>query len=228
MRRVLPSLLVLFCAGTAAAGDVTIDGVSAVPAGGYAELSVKLPAGAQIGWTVVPAPPQRTVQGGLLIFALKPGVEYSVAVTVVDFDKKTIDTGTKTVSFAAPPVPPPPPPPPPPAPDSGFVSAVKTAYASETAADKAASVKALASLYRTAATTSVTLPSVKTYGDLFTDLKTVSVTLLPPTAIPAVRKAVGARLNASLGTNQSAAIDRTLTAAEFLAVAAALEGVAAP
>lgn len=103
-----------------------------------------------------------------------------------------------------------------------FLQDVQAAYTRETATDKKVNVGKLASLYRTAATQTVPDPTVKTYGDLFKDMKTASEALIPVTAIPDVRKVVGVRLNKTMN-NPATAIDRVLAASEFNAVATALE-----
>ncbi len=110
-----------------------------------------------------------------------------------------------------------------PTPVDPFSVAVKAAYDAETGLDRKTHVLALASLYRTAGTTTALDPSVKTYGDLFNDMKIASATLLPTTSIPGVRKAVGARLNAEF-SKPTDPINRTKVQSEFAAVALALEG----
>ena len=134
----------------------------------------------------------------------------------------------KTVKGPRPPpspVPDPKPKPPdPPVPVDEFAKAIQDAYTAELSPDKAKHVAALASLYRAAAVTTVIDPTVKTYGDLFADLKTASRTLLPESAIPGMRKVVGARLNLTM-SKAADPVNRDQTAAEFVKVAAALGGV---
>ncbi len=131
-------------------------------------------------------------------------------------------TCTVTVGTPVPPVPPIPPAPP--APVDQFTRDLATAYGNETAATRARDVAALASLYRSAATITVNDPTVKTYADLYADMKAASVTLLDPAAIPLVRKVIGGRLNAQF-SDPAKAIDRATTAAEFKATATALEAL---
>lgn len=118
---------------------------------------------------------------------------------------------------------PPPPPPPPPVVDA-FQKAVQDAYTADLGPDKARHTAALARVYRAAATSTVVDPTVATYGALFADMKSASLLLLPETVIPGVRKVIGSRLNPTM-SQPASAIDRVKTAAEFLAIATALEGV---
>lgn len=122
---------------------------------------------------------------------------------------------------------PPPLPDPTPVPDptDPFTKSLLDAFGKESSPDKSKYVAALSSLYKMAATTTVNDPSVKTVGDLFNDLKVASPALLPPDAIPLIRKVVGDRLNKSIGQSPTSPIDRALVAKELAAVASALEGV---
>ncbi len=149
--------------------------------------------------------------------ATKPGT-YVIAFWTTGEDYGT--TCTITVGTPVPPVPPTPPVPP--APVDQFTRDLATAFGNETAVTRARDVAALASLYRSAATITVNDPTVKTYADLFGDMKAASVTLLDPAAIPAVRKVIGGRLN-PLMSDPAKLIDRAQTAAEFKAIATALE-----
>ena len=118
MKRVLATVFLVLAAPSLWAADVVIEGQRKVKPGEYAELAVKATAGDQVSWQVLPEPPKKTVRDGLLIFALKPGVEYTAGVTVVNFEKKSLDQGTATVAFdgGLPPVPVPPGPEPTPTP----------------------------------------------------------------------------------------------------------------
>jgi len=113
----------------------------------------------------------------------------------------------------------------PPTPPDPFIAAVTDAYSKETGVDKAKQVATLASLYKTALTTTLNDPTVKTVGDLFQDLKVASGTLLPADAIPLVRKVIGDRLGKSLGTSATTPIDKKLITDEFQAIVSALGGL---
>jgi hypothetical protein len=128
----------------------------------------------------------------------------------------------------APPPVPPGPVPPAPTPDD-FSLSVKAAYLIDQSPAKARDAAALASLYRVAATTTVKDATVTTNEALFKDLVAASRILLPEAAIPGVRKVIGARLTGTADKpgplrNPASPVDRDRAAAEFLAVAAALEG----
>lgn len=172
-------------------------------------------------WRVTPAVDKATPSAKDRIEFVAPPGTYAVDVLAVKLaaDGSTdIQEATATVTIGGGPAPPQPPPP------DAFSAAVRGAYLGETAADKQKSTLALASLYRTAAGSTVADTTVTTYGQLFADLKSASAALLPPAAIPAVRKAVGDRLNKTLGAAAATPIDRALARSEFLAVASALEG----
>lgn len=147
---------------------------------------------------------------------------------VVVFWTKGETEGVRTTIIVGDPVPVPVPPgpmPPQPTPTDPFVKSVAAAYASETAPDRLASVQRLASIYRVAAKSTVNLVTVKTNADLVADMHAASRTFpeLADGKIPAVRKAIGARLNTTLPS--VAAIDRALAAKELNAVADALESI---
>jgi hypothetical protein len=84
------------------AADVQINGLDKpVPQYGFAELSVKLEAGDMASWQVYPQPVKKTQPGpGQLYIGAKPGAAFQVNVTVVNFDKKTLETGQGTLTFA--------------------------------------------------------------------------------------------------------------------------------
>lgn len=134
----------------------------------------------------------------------------------------------------APPIPPPGPPTPP-VPTDPLTVALQAAYAAETDTTKAAAVKRLASIYRIAATPDplnptvpplVNDPKVLTWADLFSKVSAMSAGLLPKTAIPTVRKAIGDQETALLGGgNPTGAIDRAVAAREYLKIATALEAL---
>ena len=62
------------------------------------------------------------------------------------------------------------------------------------------------------------------FGNLFDTMKTASLTMLPDTAIPAVRKVIGARLNPQFGAASTPldATSRAKLVSEFNAIADAL------
>lgn len=129
------------------------------------------------------------------------------------------------------PVPPTPPAPPlPPLPTDAFSVSIQAAYTADTDANKANSVAQLAALYRQMSTNVTSDTSLKTFGDVFTDLSAASAALdksgsLLKAAIPKTRAAVGARLTTSIGSKGSTAIDRTFASVELATVATALEAV---
>lgn len=136
-------------------------------------------------------------------------------------DKDGIDTIKWQLKVSGEPPKPPAPPAPTPA---DFAKLLHDAYAAEAEPEKARSVAALASLYRAAAKTTVDDATIKTYAQLFADMKTASASLLSPSAVPRVRKVIGDRLN-PLFSGAEQAIDREKVKAEFNAVATALEGL---
>ncbi len=80
----------------------------------------------------------------------------------------------------------------PPPPDDPLVKALQDAYATDTDADKAKHVKALAALYRQAA--KMDLSTEATAGDLQTTLRKAAAQLLPATALDKTRAAVAVEL----------------------------------
>jgi len=150
--------------------------------------------------------------------ATKPGTYFLSFWTVGE------DTGSTTVITVRGSVPPTPIPPGPPIPVDDFTKAVQAAFALETAPDRAISVGKLASLYRQAAKVTVNDPALTTYGQLFDVMKKASVSMIPETAIPQVRRVVGTRLNSQFSAAASP-LDRAKIGAEFAAVAEALSAI---
>lgn len=99
MRRYGLTFVVLLLASVANGAELKIEGKEKVPAGGYAEFKVKLEKGDIVGWQVFPPPVQQTVLSDTICFALTQGQTYTVGATVVNFEAKRFDQGTKTVAF---------------------------------------------------------------------------------------------------------------------------------
>ena len=133
----------------------------------------------------------------------------------------SVDNGTPPVPPPTPPAPPVPPTPP--APTDPLTKAFQVAYDSDVDSDKAADAAFLSSVYKAAP--ALLTPDVKTYADLFTKLSSVIHTPgvgFPKGKIPKLMAAVGAELNADLGTNAAAPIDAAKATAAFAKVADAL------
>jgi len=79
----------------------------------------------------------------------------------------------------------------------------------------------LAALYEGAA--KITVPTVKTYGELFADLKAAAV--FPETTMPKLKIAVGTYLDSKLAPTTNKAIDKAACVAEFNKVAATLKSL---
>jgi hypothetical protein len=95
---------------------------------------------------------------------------------------------------------------PPPAPDP-FAAALQTAWAGESAPDKARQRDLLASLYSVAAQDTVRQPQLQTVGDLLAALQQAARSLLPAEALPKVRAAIATELRAKLPTDPAAPLD---------------------
>lgn len=158
-----------------------------------------------------------------VVTAARPGRYRLLAVTARGDEPSDIAETVVVVGEA--PAPPEPGPGPTPPPDSDFARAVKAAYASETAADKAKLVGQLAALYRQASAREF-LDAVPTAGALFSAMAAAAQTLGVSGKLPAVQKAVQSRLVKDLPTEPSAALtleSRGVIAGVFREVAAALE-----
>lgn len=147
-------------------------------------------------------------------------------------DEKEILTAPVDVNSGQAPQPPPIDPNPPIVPTDPFIKALQTAYRAESSPDKLKYTSVLASLYRTAATTTVLDPTVKTNGDLFADLLYASNLFdtnktLPKSAIPGIRTVIGQR---ETGTDtvpglfklKAATLDRNAAAKELTYIADSL------
>lgn len=185
----------------------------------YVKL-VNLPTDAIFVWDITPedAADVEVRPDGLTLVA--PEGTYKIKVRAIS--GKTVSTSTATFSIGKPT------PPPPPTPEDEatiFKKAIQAAYKADVGPDKAATVAKLSSLYKMAATTTVLDPTVKTYGDLFTDMTAAGKVLIPVSGqLPEVRKAIGAKLGKTLEP-ASGPIDRVLAAKELKAVADALAAV---
>jgi hypothetical protein len=116
---------------------------------------------------------------------------------------------------------------PPPAPDA-FQQALQTAFGNEGASLKAAQVRMLASFYRTAAATTVNDPNLHTYGELQDTMKLAvkNIGLTPGALSGLVRIIASDELRAFPNPNTTLdSSTRKLAAAEFIRIAAALEGL---
>jgi len=130
---------------------------------------------------------------------------------------------TVVIETPAPPVPPPPP-----EPVDPFQTALRAAWAAETAADRAAQRDRLASVFRIAGQDTVRQPQLHTVGDLLTALQQAAKIVLPGDALAKVRIAIAAELKANLPTNPDTSLDaatRDRCAEQFSRVAKALESL---
>lgn len=122
----------------------------------------------------------------------------------------------------------PPVPPAPPEPADPFLSALRAAWASETAVNRAGQRDKLASLYRIAGLDTVRQTQLHTVGDLFAALQQAAKIVLPADALSKVRATIAAELRAALPTNPETPLDaatRDRCAAQFARVAKALESL---
>jgi hypothetical protein len=145
--------------------EVKIDGEVKIGLNSFASLTVNRDAGDQVAWMVLPAPVKMVDRkDGSVQFSGLPGTHYSVGVTVVNFDKKTITSLTTEVEFLggtippAPPVPPVPPdvPPAPPVPVDGataFQKSLKQAISLDPPDDVEATMDNLLAFYAKAVST---------------------------------------------------------------------------
>jgi hypothetical protein len=83
----------------------------------------------------------------------------------------------------------------------------------------------LAAIYRTVASTTVNDPSVTTYAMLVGKASAMQDAKVPPLTIQNLRVAISTELKARLGTSGQAAVDRTVAANAFNAIAKALEAI---
>lgn len=225
MIRLSVSFLSLLLIASNAFGQITVL-QNPSPQSSFVEASAKLETGQSVTWFIVPEP-MKQVEIDNTVYFNGPAGTYSVSALVLSVkDGKVVNkkTNIKVVIGSAPPIPPVDPIiPPDPKPVDVFTTAIQVAFTSEGAADKATSTAKLASIYRMAAKNTVTDPTISTTAQLFATMKTASEALLPPTAIPSVRKVVGSRLNPVFGTSATLdAATRAKLVAEFTAIADAL------
>jgi hypothetical protein len=110
----------------------------------------------------------------------------------------------------------------PPQPPDPFAAALRAAWDAEAGADKAKQRDLLVSLYRVAGEQTVRQPQLQTVGDLLAALQQAARSLLPAEALPKVRTAIAAELQATLPTSAAAPLDaatRDRCGAEFGRVA---------
>lgn len=224
MRKMIGASLLLVCFCLTAQADISIKGSTTVQPYKFVELTIDGAADkAQCIWKVSgtdangkTVTPDVRKKGLKIIFVGPPG-SYAVEATVVDFDSKTINQADVTVTIGDP-VPPGPPPPADP-----FMTTLQSVWTQETASDRCASAAQLAALYSTAGGTTINDTTLLTVGDFFTKWKAAVASLLPTTAIPKVRAAIGTNLDGVLPKDPKQALDattRSIIAREFTRIAA--------
>lgn len=195
-----------------------------VPVNSFAEATIQLTEKESVVWLVSPEPVKMVETNNFLYFS-GPAGEYKVTALVQSIEGmkvKTVKVHAK-VSLGGQ-VPPPIPPPIPPTPSDQFTKDIQAAFALETAPERTLYAQKLAAIYKVASEKTVQDPNIKTMGQLFDTMKEASRQLLPETGIPKVRKVIGDRLNPIFGA-ASSPIDRAKVAAEFKAVADALNTI---
>ncbi len=191
------------------------------PQSSFVEASAKVEVGQSVTWFISPEPTKQVEIDNIVYFNGPPGV-YTVNALVftVKDNKVTTKKFTQKVTIGEPV---PPVPVPVPVPSDPFVKAIQDAFTNEIAADKAVNASKLASIYRMAGKNTVNDATITNTGQLFDTMKTASRTLLPDTAIPGVRKVIGARLNSAFGASVTLdSATRAKLATEFNAIADAL------
>lgn len=186
------------------------------PQSSFVEASAKLEVGQSVTWFIVPEPVKQVEVDNIVYFNGPAGTYHVTALVQTVVNNKVVNKkfkATVVIGSVAPVIP-----------VDQFAKDIQAAFTSESATDKALNTAKLASLYRMAAKTTVNDASIKTFGNLFDTMKTASVALLPETAIPAVRKVIGARLNPQFGAASTVldATSRAKLASEFNAIADAL------
>lgn len=222
--------LLALWAAQAAAGE--IKGDREVAAGRLIVLEYDGKAGpkTQYAWTVQAADAERRVveldvykRGGSLVTTAPAGSVVTVGLTVVDFDEKLFDQAQAVVKVTG--KGPGPDPKPPPRPDDALTKSIKDAYARSDGADRAAHLRSLAGVYRSAADADI--PDGTTAGGLLNALKAATKAVgLAQDDLRPVREVIAAELRKVLPADA----DETLTAdhkvmakAVFRRVTAALE-----
>lgn len=224
MMRVLSVIAsVLLMAGSCYGQVTVVENPS--PQSSFVEASAKIEVGQSVTWFVVPEPTKQVEIDNIVYFNGPAGTYHITALVQTVKDNKVVNKKYKAVVVIGTPTPPSPPEPPPaPKPVDQFTKDIQTAFTAETAPDKALNTQKLASLYRVSAKSTVTDKSITTYGQLFDTMKIASVAMLPESAIPGVRKVIGARINPQFGAASKALDDasRTKLVSEFNAIADAL------
>jgi hypothetical protein len=164
----------------------------------------------------------------LVVWARTAG-KYRIVAWTAKGDAPSDPAVCTVVVGTPPPGPNPPGPTPPPTPADPFTQAVQTAYASETAANKAQLKASLAGVYQ-AGVTLAQDSTLATAGDLLNALsaKAQAAGVAGATVLPAVKKVIQAELQAHLPSSASSALDATTrqtAASEFGKVAQALGAV---
>lgn len=103
-----------------------------------------------------------------------------------------------------------------------LTTAVTSAYADETGADKAGEAAALANVYAKGQKLSADMSIVKAV-DLFKELKGYANASLSPDALPKVRAVIAVELNANLPVKADATFNRAEAAKQFKRCQTALE-----
>jgi len=119
MRRAL-TLLTLLLPAAALAGPPEVTGDRKVPEHSFVKLTAKADPKATVSWEVWPPLPAgvgRFEQHGPSVYLAAPVGSYTLRVTVIDWDRRTLDTGAEAVTIGAATPGPPPGPAPGPGPD---------------------------------------------------------------------------------------------------------------
>lgn len=185
-----------------------------------AMTTIKLPSGLSPDALQWMQPPTQAAKIQLLTYAdhvvVCPQTDgvYDLAATSFTGGKFTLTTWRITAGKG--PIPPPPGPdpvppvpvPPPPSPTpSALQKSLEAAYYAETDPKKSANTTALGDLFANVVAAAKASGKVKTHKDMQTAVKTATDLAIGPTAIPEVRKAVGAYLVTVLPTTPSVAAD---------------------
>lgn len=159
-KRLLAVIVVLWCVSSSWAQLKITGAVKEVE--GYVELSIDTKA--SIIWKVIPEPVKKTTftNGTKFIFAGIPGIVYNVDATIIDWDKRTVDQLSESITFK-PLGPGPVPPIPPPAPDDPLVVKFKDAIRADP--DKTVIPKFL-DLYKRTFEVNGIIDKARNYGEM--------------------------------------------------------------
>ena len=164
-------------------------------------------------------------QATTVVFGLRPGAYRLLAYSAKD-DEPTLPAFCK-VTIEADTPPPPPDPVPPSDPLAAKLQAAYTADKGDPAAKRNA-LPPLIGLYQAMQDHARTDATIKTVGDLLSDLQRTAKVLIAPEALIEVRKLISAEIAAALGTSPALAFDATLRARAvdtFGRIAKALEAL---